>query len=200
MPRIAPTLVIGLGGTGKGVIYDLRRRIAAAFGSVERMPFIRCLAIDTDVMEKVFESEDMPTEQDVELREGTDYLQLKMSPDDISEIQRRLKIEGDLPHLRSWLQEEALVLSSIDRGAGAVRQLGRLALLWEENFALVDGTINEALDDLYGAITSYVPDPNNPIKLAASAPEIYIVSSVMGGTGDAAEDQENRDLDTTIFG
>ena len=49
MSTIVPTVVIGIGGTGKAILQDVRARLIARYGSLERVPVIRFLALDTDL-------------------------------------------------------------------------------------------------------------------------------------------------------
>ena len=48
MTAFFPTLVIGIGGTGKSILLDIRQRLSARFGSYRDLKTIGFLAFDTD--------------------------------------------------------------------------------------------------------------------------------------------------------
>ena len=45
-------LLVGLGGIGQRVLLDVRRRIIERFGNLDALPWVRFVAIDTDMGEE----------------------------------------------------------------------------------------------------------------------------------------------------
>ena len=61
---ISPALVVGLGGTGKEVLLRLRRLIVERFGSLNALPCIEFLHIDTDQKQTAREQYDLKADDD----------------------------------------------------------------------------------------------------------------------------------------
>ncbi len=182
MPKITPTLLIGLGGTGQSVLFDVRRRIVSRFNSLESMPLVKFVAIDTDVQGATFGHEMEEMEEDIRLRAEEEYIHCEVPADTVSHIRdalERNRVRDTYPFLYPWLSPEAMRLPSIDRGAGQVRQLGRLGLLM--NWATVQATINSALTSLASPSARAAMDSRG-LDVGERA-EIYVISSLMGGTG-----------------
>ena len=45
---MTPTVIIGLGGTGKTVLLKVRAMIAESYGALDQLPIVAFLHIDTD--------------------------------------------------------------------------------------------------------------------------------------------------------
>ncbi len=182
MPKITPTLLIGLGGTGQSVLFDVRRRIVSRFNGLENMPLIKFVAIDTDVQGATFGHEMEEMEEDIRLRTEEEYVHCEVPADTISHIRdalERNRLRDSYPFLYPWLSPEAMRLPSIDRGAGQVRQLGRLGLLM--NWSTVQATINSALTSLASPSARAAMDGRG--LDVGERTEIYVIASLMGGTG-----------------
>ncbi|MBA3924499.1 MAG: hypothetical protein H0X31_23485, partial [Nostocaceae cyanobacterium] len=54
---MTPTVVIGLGGTGKEILIKIRRMIVEAYGSLDALPIVSFLHIDTEQNAKVSEAQ-----------------------------------------------------------------------------------------------------------------------------------------------
>jgi hypothetical protein len=52
---MTPTVVIGLGGTGKEILIKVRRMIVESYGSLDSLPIVSFLHIDTEQNAKVSE-------------------------------------------------------------------------------------------------------------------------------------------------
>src|SRR5688572_15181772 len=66
---VGPTLIIGLGGTGKEVLLRLRRKIVEQYGSIDRLPFLRFMHVDTDKTQMASEQYDLRAADDPLYRE-----------------------------------------------------------------------------------------------------------------------------------
>src|SRR5258706_9100445 len=56
---VSPTLMIGIGGTGKEVLLRLRRRIVERYGSLSMLPFLQFMHLDTDTTATAQEQYDL---------------------------------------------------------------------------------------------------------------------------------------------
>ncbi len=206
-----PALVIGLGGTGQWVLTYLKRELIEAYLPDRGNPNlvreggmpkgVRLLAFDT-ILQRVVKDENQ-TEVggdvrhrrvgNVELDEGTEYIfsggKIKSLVDIIwnKDHQNFRALE---PHL--WLKESfpsfpnlpMTVMNATD-GAGAIRQVGRLAFIRNvrENLGVL-GSIRSAiqgiLDDL-GANAIEAGNQNTPNY--SKRLEVIFVTSLAGGTG-----------------
>jgi hypothetical protein len=117
-----PTLIIGLGGTGKKVVTRLKTRFFERFGKMP--PTVRLMALDIDIKEE----KDTLGEREIALLPGEELIDLGDVPagDIIHEIKR-----NRYPELRDWFQPDVPLLEvTLRRGGQQNRQLGRLALFW----------------------------------------------------------------------
>ena len=64
---MTPTVVIGLGGTGKEILIKVRRMITESYGSLDSLPIVSFLHIDTEQNVKVSEPQ-VVLKQDISLR------------------------------------------------------------------------------------------------------------------------------------
>jgi len=64
---MTPTVLIGLGGTGKEVLLKVRRMIVETYGSLDRLPIVSFLHIDTEQNAKATEPQ-VVLKQDISLR------------------------------------------------------------------------------------------------------------------------------------
>ena len=121
---ITPSVIIGLGGTGKHVIMRLRKLMASHYGRIKDFPVVAYLVVDTD-----------PTE---ELDPSLVIEDFRLTPSELIEavipnattIFRGLE-EGHQKHIRSWFNYEKLKShTDLKKGADSVRQLGRLCFYW----------------------------------------------------------------------
>ncbi|MBN1317636.1 MAG: hypothetical protein JXA42_19285 [Anaerolineales bacterium] len=169
-----PALVVGLGGTG---VLALRHLKAELLSTQERkLPAqIKLVALDT------------VQEQGTSIEGGTRLAMLRTELEpgeyywiggDVYEYVRQVA-DGEHPHVSSWFQAEvylrALGRASFDlrRGAGQLRQFGRLAIFKDVSaparsniYTLLDRTIGDIRDT--GFFTNL---------------DVYLVASVAGGTG-----------------
>ena len=168
-PFLRPTLFVGIGGTATLVLGQLRRRLQDRFGSVEKLPAIRLLAIDTDtesLAERTQEGDDsgltprdslaLPLRRSEEYRGGSVKLLEWMSRRWLYNIPRSLQTEGLRPLGR---------LALVDHGQQLAKQL---------TAALAAITDPRAL----AATAEQLGTPLND-----AAPRVVLVASISGGTG-----------------
>jgi hypothetical protein len=162
-----PTVVIGLGGTGYKTVVKLKKRFVDAYGSVP--PIIRFLSIDTT--ENVAEGKETQTNVDGELDHNEQFVLQVSNPASL--------VSGANPHIDEWFPKD-IPIGAIMKGAGQVRARGRLALFAESN--KVWGKIRQAVDDVRNMRNQKEAHTQFQVS-ERSGVEVYIVSSLAGGTG-----------------
>ncbi len=166
---VRPALFVGLGGTGRMVVAQLRRRMADRFGDLKCLPAFRLLVADTDA-EEVEGERSSTSNGDAGVE---DFLSMPLRrPEDYRRGSTRLL---------SWMSRRWLYNIPRSLETEGLRPLGRLALV-DHAEQLVE-QLKAALD----AIT----DPAALERTAASAklpageatPRVTLVASIAGGTG-----------------
>ena len=129
-----PTVVIGLGGTGYGVLLKLKQRLVEIYGKVP--PVIKLLSIDTTENEQNRES----TAQGVAVSLDPSEL-YQISITNPSNIVKNKNIQ-------EWWPPQVNANLGIERGAGQVRARGRLGLFAKsaDIFALINQAIANVRD------------------------------------------------------
>ncbi len=161
-----PTLLIGLGGTGQKVLVQLKARFIRNYGEVP--PAVEFLCFDTD---------QTPEQTQLEGRV------IRLTPDtelvNIGGIETPNIIRNldKYPQIAAWIAEdkERIPTRAIVMGAQQVRPLGRLSLFWR---------IDAVAQRMEAAIRRLTD-----LKLAIQGQRginVFIVSSVCGGTGSGA--------------
>jgi hypothetical protein len=172
--HVAPTLVIGLGGSGTWTARRVKRLMQIRYGANQIVKF---LVMDTD--QNAFASEP-------ELADVTDEEKVLLSINNPEQIFQHAKQGiGELGKLQDWIPE-SLSVSILRNATGArgTRPVGRFAL-----FASLE-KVREKLRSTLDAILQIRPEIE--VKLGAQAQNIqvetnrshiYIVGSLCGGTG-----------------
>ncbi|MBI3928171.1 MAG: SHOCT domain-containing protein, partial [Armatimonadetes bacterium] len=184
MSTLYPTLVIGLGGTGKSILWDIRQRMMARFGSFRELPVIGFLGLDTDeAMDEELTGEDLLS--GALSFAASEHLHLTVSSKQMKNIKENLG--SHYPYLSSWLAPESLIHPSVVAGAGQIRQIGRLAFL--VNVDKVQAAVNDSLRGVTSAdsrttTTDYLKQLGySEVSVRAKPLRIYVVGSLIGGTG-----------------
>lgn len=188
--NIKRTICIGLGGTGRDILMQIRRLIIDRYGKLSNLPIISFVHIDTDINES----------RKTGLKSGDDYHgeKIKFKPAEIVEatmkaqevddltrgLERRSQYERQSPfdHIANWFPPQALKdVKSIEYGAGAVRPIGRLAFFHNPNFNKIQNAIKTAEN------LTREKDPDKKLLgkniFVEPGINIIIVGSLCGGTG-----------------
>jgi hypothetical protein len=164
-----PTLVIGLGGTGHGVLLELKKRLIEQFGRVP--PIIQFLSFDT--AEPIKRSEKTSDGKDVELEVNKERFILRV--EDPTSI-----LGSHNPHIEKWWPHGTLV-SEIISGATQIRARGRLALF--ANYVEIKSLIKKRLTEVRRVNNINLMRSNSLSVSQRRNVEVFIVSSLAGGTG-----------------
>ncbi len=167
---LAPTLVVGLGGTGLAFLRATRQWIADRFGR-PTLPHLRWLQIDTDpTTMQLATSGSSTTALDSEdvllttLRRPTHYLSR----------------EGIAP-VDAWLKQEDLFRIPRTRSTEGIRCLGRLALC--DHYHVICHRIRTALEPLLNPTCLLEAIRITGQRMWTNLPRVVVASSLHGGTG-----------------
>jgi len=181
--NIYPTVVIGVGGSGKLVCKLLKRNFAERFPKDWLNPatglphIINMLIIETEPgMEK--EELSLPDLPDIPII--TAYVDERT----LKAMQKK-EFRDKNPEIDRWLFPH-LPISEIIGGAGQIRQAGRLAFFRHRiAFSKIQQAITTAISTIRSddaiSLTKQLSEGN--IEIPDRTPRCYIVSSVCGGTG-----------------
>ena len=187
-PKIRKSLFIGLGGTGASTLLALKKRFFEVYGHIDGQDgvprFAQFLAFDTDAP-------------------GTRKLNFQNVQNTSLGIERDIRFEPSevigvqAPNVKEFIQDEQNQelynywmplgnekllkgLNNLDEGAGQVRLFGRLAYHW--NARKIATTLQGAINDI---LLAGNPDEDfEPLEAGGFKPlDVYIVSSLAGGTG-----------------
>jgi serine/threonine protein kinase len=166
---LMPAVVIGLGQFGMIVLQRLRRTLRDRYGN-SPLPNMRLFYIDTEG-----ESLQSLNASPASLESNEVYLARLNRPSHYN------RTRDDLPDVGSWLNPQLLFRIPRQPATTGVRAFGRLAfcdhyraIMTKLRAELEAAAANDALD----AAAS-----KTGLELRTNQPRVYIVSSVMGGTG-----------------
>ncbi len=175
--KIHPSIFIGLGGTGKHVLLDLRRKLFEKFELKTGFPVMEYLWIDTDMQNVGIDGKEL------------DYTleQVKFQPDETIDLQipestfnSYISYKQDYPHIWEWLPHTIEASGPPKNGAKQIRPLGRLGYFYKYD------EIVRKLDFLRSKISSREnvnKTEEMGIQVDASQMDIYVIFSIAGGTG-----------------
>jgi hypothetical protein len=167
-------LVIGIGGTGANTLESNRRRMIEKYGSLENVPMIRYLYVDTDP--KWWQDHHSRVEQHIRLSDQ-EFVDIQFPG--AAELYRGIK-RGSYPHY-NWFDLQKLEnLKSVTDGAGTVRQMARLAFWFQ--YSKIREAIEEQLNALRNDSVATYMRTHHGIQLDEGI-NVYIVAGLGGGTG-----------------
>ncbi len=180
------TICIGLGGTGKNVLMQLRRLIVDQYGDLNELPIISFVHIDTD----------KSASQSSGLRTGNTYHGVSLSFRDsekvsatmsskevtnfVQGLERRNQSDRATPydHIARWFPPQLLKnIKAVEEGAKGIRPVGRLAFF--HNYYAITQAIETAEKRTRGHESKLL---QKGLYLEPGL-NIFIVGSLCGGTG-----------------
>ncbi len=165
---VRKSVVIGLGGTGRDAVLNLKKKYLEVFGTT-KPPTTKFLVFDTTAAQSITSSD------------GTE---ISLDPGEFAHltVPNPVGFIKNDPAIRSWFPD-GIKVQSIHNGAGQVRAAGRLALF--ANAQMVYQRIKTALDTV-NAIQPFENLGNFDLyqnQTGQSPTLINIVGSLSGGTG-----------------
>ncbi len=165
MPHnVRRTVVIGLGGTGRDAVLNIKRKYLEVYGT-DNVPTTRFVVFDTT------DSQPLQTGDggEVRLRPGEFVKMTVPNPRNVVQVNQEV---------REWFPVDRVPLSAIAAGAGQVRALGRLSLF--ANAPSVQASISQAFNDVRALRPGQDLGPFEPM---GDNVLVSIVGSLSGGTG-----------------
>jgi hypothetical protein len=182
---VAPTLMVGLGGTGKEVLLRLRRKIVEHYGSLSRLPFIQFMHLDTDTTTAAQEQYDLlgsddPLQQEVRFK-PIERIDLTID----GGTGRYVQHIDSFPHIRRWFATGGKIggLGNLAKGAGQVRMASRLGFYHAENFRQITLRLDQCKAQLRDASILQRSAELGFTFDAEQKINIVVVASLAGGTG-----------------
>ena len=181
---VGPTLIVGLGGTGKEVLLRLRRKIVEQYGSLDRLPFLRFMHIDTDKTQMASEQYDLrsgddPLYDDVRFSVG-ERIDLTVFPNTSKYVEHL----NNFPNVKRWFPAGGKIshLGDLKDGAGQVRIASRLGFFDAANHQKITTRLEQCRRELSdAAILQQVSKLG--FEFSAANVRVVIVASLAGGTG-----------------
>ena len=177
MEKHQPTVVIGLGGTGKNILLALKKMIIEnSPNGMKDYPLLKLLSLDTDTNVSTITSEIKTIEDEIRLDENTEIVRLRPEG-----IVGTLKLD-DFPQIKDWYPGslgEKLNAVALIHGAHQIKPVGRFAFAWNAS------TLREKFYDLLSVIMNADTAKQNRIGENNFQPftNVFICGSICGGTG-----------------
>lgn len=172
-----PALLIGLGGTGKQVLLNLRRMFYDHYGTTT-LPHLGHLWIDTDTRSRGIDGEELDfllKEVDFEEKEkvGT---QLERA-----DLANYYAHPHDYPHVFGWFDLDLKKHGEIKDGAGQIRSFGRLAFV--HHYKDIKTTVRAQVDRITSVAAQNQSAREFEMAVDVSNWDAWVIFSVAGGTG-----------------
>jgi Tubulin like len=184
--KIQRTLCIGLGGTGRDVLMQIRRLIIDRYGKLDALPVVSFVHIDADKGAGNLSG----------LRTGSTYrgenilltpaerVISTMKSQEIDELIRGLEQRGELDryspyeHIGRWLPPQLIRnVKAVEDGAGGIRPVGRLSFF--HNYRKIKEVI-QAAEDRTRRHERTLMERGLTVEPGLN---IFVVGSLCGGTG-----------------
>ena len=183
---IQRTLCIGLGGTGRDVLMQIRRLIIDRYGRLDALPVVSFVHIDADKgasdisglsTGNTYRGENI-------LFTPAERVTATMSSQEIDQLIGGLEQQGEFErqspydHIRSWLPPQLIRnVKAIEDGAGGIRPVGRLSFF--HNYR----KIKAAFETAENRTTGHEQAMLGRGFCVEPGLNIFVVGSLCGGTG-----------------
>ncbi len=182
VPKLSPTLIIGLGGTGGEVLVRIRERFIERFGGLHEFPIVDYLWLDTDKSYK-----DVGTTQLANKLNFATTEELMLTIKDTGTITSRLH-DPMYRNIESWWPLESPTVQQLDEGASQCRPYGRLGFYY--HYPEVRRSLMEALEHVHRPdriekvqALGKLSRLNYAVELDMTERNVYVIASLGGGTG-----------------
>ena len=173
---LRPTLILGLGHTGQRVLQRLTQQLIDQFGSLDRLPALKMLYIDTDPEALESARHSQPHKGWAALAHDTIYgIPLNRPAHYLKpRINGRTLIEG-------WLDPQMLYRLSRTPSSMGLRAFGRLA--WCDHYRSLMQTIAADLETVLSPVALKQMMEYTGLNMATNRPRIHIIAGLGGGSG-----------------
>lgn len=171
---IRPSIIIGIGGTGQRILMNVRKKIVEAYDSLDRLPIVGFLVVDTDPERPIMPDLDEIMLQQIVLHPA-EFLHCTVTGT------QRLKEEiQSYPELAEWLDKKVLELGDVTVGAKGIRAIGRLSYFL--NYTRIKSAFTSIRSKVSDKSNMDYMLKNHGIQVETGL-NVYVVSSLCGGTG-----------------
>ena len=169
---LLPALVVGIGHHGRLVVQRLRAMLRAEFGSLDAVPHLRFLVLDTD-------GEELAAATSID---ATDPLPLRDAIHvRLNRPAHYLQRDG-LPPVDAWMPTGLLYkLPKEPKHTGGVRSYGRLAFF--DHVRAIGGRLRAEIREFAKGESLTVAARQTGYTLRTNRPRAYVIASATGGTG-----------------
>lgn len=181
---VGPTLIIGLGGTGKEVLLRLRRMIVERYGTLSRLPFLRFMHLDTDKNQTAAEQYDLRSSDDPLYNEirftNAERIDLTIAGGTGKYVEHL----NNFPQVKRWFPSGGKIahLGDLHEGAGQVRIASRLGFFDASNHQKITGRLQQCRTELSDAAILQQAAQFG-FEFSATTTRVIVVASLAGGTG-----------------
>ena len=176
---VRPTLIVGLGGTGKQTLLQLRRMLLdASDDGKPTLPYTQFLMIDSDVRAVNLDGKDIDEFFQACQFNEDERIETPLAPTDLD----RLQTHGqEYPHIFAWFDPSLLTLPRPRDGNSQIRSFGRYAFI--TYYTRIRQRLEEIRDKLKdNQLRSRVAAEFN-VELDMNQVDCWVVFSIAGGTG-----------------
>lgn len=181
---VGPTLMIGLGGTGKEVLLRLRRKLVERYGAVTRLPFLQFIHIDTDKTATAHEQYDLRASDDPLYEQVRFQTSERVNLTITGGTAKYVDHINQFPQIKRWFPTSGKIahLGDLGEGAGQIRIASRLGLFDATNFRNIGSSLKRCKDVL--SASSVLQQASElGFDFNAGSTRVFIVASLAGGTG-----------------
>ncbi|MBP7335166.1 tubulin-like doman-containing protein [Niveispirillum sp.] len=172
-----PTLLIGMGGTGKQVLLQLRRMFLDHHG-VSTFGHIGHLWVDTDTRNRTLDGEELGWFYEQVNFQARETVPVELTKSDLKIYFTERKHHANI---YAWLDPSLERHGEISDGAAQIRMFGRLAFF--KHYGTIRKALRSALDDIRNSAGHLEVLKSHNIEVDASRTDAWLIFSVAGGTG-----------------
>lgn len=175
--EITPTVIVGLGGTGKDILLMIRRKFFDRFGDLSDFPVVSYAFIDTDKNMRTPLSMDQVAEEiPARIAPRPDEF-VSATVENPTTYTRNLE---QYPHIKRWFSPALVGMFPIHEGAGGIRQKSRLAFF--HNFDSIKVLFERAKQKATDAAGAEKLAKRYSLRASGSI-QFILCTSLAGGTG-----------------
>lgn len=177
MEKYQPTVVIGIGGTGKNILLSLKKMIIEnSTNGMQDYPLLKLLSLDTDISVDTVTSEIKTVKDEIKLDPNTEIERLGAEG-----LTSTLNLD-EFPNIKEWYPDSKrsqLNPTMLSGGASQMKPVGRFSFAWNAS---------KLKDKLYNILSTTIDADQarrNKISEANLVPftNVFICGSICGGTG-----------------
>ncbi len=170
---LTPTIVIGLGGLAGEILYLLRKKLIDRYGSLEKLPHLKFTLIDSDT--------EITNRFQAEKSSATfSSNEMVLTPLNRPAYYYKPRRNGRTI-IENWFDPQRFQNFGLGTGSQGIRALGRLSFC--DHYRLISTKLQDDLQTCLLPDSLSFSDVTTGLGIRSNRPRIYIVSSLMGGTG-----------------